>query len=95
MFRRGGGNERVELDIAFDIAFPMAKVEHRDGDASKHIPGNKASTKITLTALNIEQFGALLSFYENKVALQGIIWNINSFDQPAVQLGKDLVKQHS
>ena len=34
--------------------------------------------------------GALLAYYENKVAFQGIIWNINSFDQEGVQLGKVL-----
>ncbi len=32
--------------------------------------------------------GALLAFYEHKVAFQGFIWNINSFDQEGVQLGK-------
>jgi glucose-6-phosphate isomerase len=34
--------------------------------------------------------GALLALYENKIALQGFCWNINSFDQEGVQLGKVL-----
>jgi glucose-6-phosphate isomerase len=34
--------------------------------------------------------GALLALYENKIALQGFLWNINSFDQEGVQLGKKL-----
>ena len=38
-------------------------------------------------------FGALFSFYENKVAFQGFIWGINSFDQEGVQLGKFLANQ--
>jgi glucose-6-phosphate isomerase len=34
-----------------------------------------------------------LAFYENKIALQGFIWNINSFDQEGVQLGKVLANE--
>jgi len=34
--------------------------------------------------------GALLAIYENKIAFQGFLWNINSFDQEGVQLGKKL-----
>ena len=37
--------------------------------------------------------GSLLSFYEHKVAFQGFIWNINSFDQEGVQLGKVLANK--
>ena len=37
--------------------------------------------------------GALLSYYEHKVAFQGFIWNINSFDQEGVQLGKVLASK--
>ena len=37
--------------------------------------------------------GALLAHYENKVMFQGFLWNINSFDQEGVQLGKTLAKK--
>ncbi len=37
--------------------------------------------------------GALLAHYENKVMFQGFIWNLNSFDQEGVQLGKVLANQ--
>ena len=37
--------------------------------------------------------GALLALYENKIAMQGFCWNINSFDQEGVQLGKVLATQ--
>jgi glucose-6-phosphate isomerase len=40
--------------------------------------------------LTPRSMGALLAFYENKIAFQGFIWNINSFDQEGVQLGKKL-----
>ena len=39
------------------------------------------------------QLGALIALYEHKVATQGFIWNINSFDQMGVELGKVLAKQ--
>ncbi|MFA6686371.1 MAG: hypothetical protein WCS16_02690, partial [Desulfuromonas sp.] len=37
--------------------------------------------------------GALLAHYENKIMFQGFLWNLNSFDQPGVQLGKVLTAQ--
>jgi glucose-6-phosphate isomerase len=64
----------------------------REGD-NHLIPGNKPTTHIELHELSIKHFGALLAFYENKTAFQGLIWGINSFDQPAVQLGKTLTNQ--
>lgn len=43
--------------------------------------------------LTPEALGALLSHFENKVMYQGFVWNINSFDQEGVQLGKVLAKK--
>jgi glucose-6-phosphate isomerase len=43
-----------------------------------------------LPALNARSLGALLSLYEHKVFVEGVLWNINSFDQPGVELGKRL-----
>ncbi|MEN6500297.1 MAG: hypothetical protein ABFC65_07150, partial [Rectinema sp.] len=43
--------------------------------------------------LGPEQLGALFSHFENKVMFQGFVWNINSFDQEGVQLGKILAKK--
>ena len=37
--------------------------------------------------------GALLAHFENKIMFQGFLWNLNSFDQEGVQLGKKLTKQ--
>ena len=42
--------------------------------------------------LTPKALGALLAHYENKVMFQGFIWNVNSFDQEGVQLGKVLAK---
>jgi len=55
---------------------------------NKRFPGNRPNTLILADRLTPESMGALLALYENKVALQGFVWNINSFDQEGVQLGK-------
>lgn len=58
----------------------------------KIFPGNKPSNSIVLQNLDPKTLGSLVAFYEHKVFVQGIIWNINSFDQWGVELGKQLAK---
>ncbi|WP_045212215.1 hypothetical protein [Desulfonatronovibrio magnus] len=58
----------------------------------KVFPGNKPSNSILLPELTPENLGALIALYEHKVFVQGVIWNINSFDQWGVELGKQLAK---
>ena len=58
----------------------------------KIFPGNKPSNSILLNKLDPKSLGSLIAFYEHKVFVQGIIWNINSFDQWGVELGKQLAK---
>ncbi|MCX8043944.1 MAG: glucose-6-phosphate isomerase [Desulfobacterota bacterium] len=53
-------------------------------------PGNRPSNSIMFEKLDPFTLGALLALYEHKVFVQGVIWNICSFDQWGVQLGKDL-----
>ena len=55
---------------------------------NKFCPGNRPTTILLGEKLTPYSAGALLSFYEHKVAFQGFIWGINSFDQEGVQLGK-------
>ena len=55
-------------------------------------PGSRPSNIITLDALTPFNFGMLLALYEHKTFVQGIVWNINSFDQPGVELGKKMAK---
>lgn len=52
--------------------------------------GNKPSNILLLDDLSPKSLGALIATYEHKVFVQGVIWNINSFDQWGVQLGKTL-----
>ncbi len=56
-------------------------------------PGNRASNTLFMNRLEPKTLGALVAAYEHKVFVQGIIWNINSFDQWGVELGKQLASQ--
>ena len=55
-------------------------------------PGGRPSNTILYRELNPRTLGALLALYEHKVFVQGAVWNINSFDQWGVELGKQLAK---
>ena len=55
-------------------------------------PGNRPSTAIVLDRLTPQALGALLALYEHKTFVEGVIWDINSFDQWGVELGKVLAK---
>ncbi|QWC96191.1 glucose-6-phosphate isomerase [Polynucleobacter paneuropaeus] len=55
-------------------------------------PGKRPSNLLLLPELNAFYLGALLALYENRTVALGALWNINSFDQPGVELGKVLAK---
>ncbi|MGQ2991187.1 MAG: glucose-6-phosphate isomerase [Brevundimonas sp.] len=58
----------------------------------KTFPGNRPSTTVVMDRLTPETLGALLALYEHKTFVEGVIWDINSFDQWGVELGKVLAK---
>jgi glucose-6-phosphate isomerase len=64
-----------------------------DDNANKYFAGNRPSSIIVGEQLTPETLGALLAHFENKVMFQGFVWNLNSFDQEGVQLGKTLAKK--
>ncbi len=64
-----------------------------DENPNKEFDGNRPSSLIYGDKLTPQSLGALLAHYENKVMFQGFIWNLNSFDQEGVQLGKVLAKK--
>ena len=64
-----------------------------DTNKNREFPGERPSTLIRGERLDPRSLGALLAHYENKVMFQGFAWNINSFDQEGVQLGKMLAKK--
>jgi len=65
-------------------------IEDSDGKTYKSFQGNRPSNIILLSKLSPYSLGHLIALYEHKVFAQGIIWNINSFDQWGVELGKVL-----
>ncbi len=64
-----------------------------DENPNKAFAGGRPSSIIIGEQLTPEALGALLSHFENKVMFQGFVWNVNSFDQEGVQLGKVLAKR--
>ena len=72
------------------VAFACGK---QDENQNKNFAGNRPSSIIIGEKLTPEALGALLSHFENKVMFQGFLWNLNSFDQEGVQLGKVLAKK--
>lgn len=60
--------------------------------AAKTFPGNKPTNSFLYPKLTPETLGSLIALYEHKIFTQGVIWNINSFDQMGVELGKQLAK---
>lgn len=58
----------------------------------KVFPGNRPTSTLLFNTLNPKTLGSIIALYEHKIFVQGIIWNINSFDQWGVELGKQLAK---
>ena len=58
----------------------------------KIFEGNKPTTSILIDKLSPESLGKLIAMYEHKIFVQGIVWNIFSYDQFGVELGKKLAK---
>ena len=58
----------------------------------KVFPGNRPSNTLFYKQLTPELLGSLVALYEHKVFVQGVIWNVNSYDQWGVELGKQLAK---
>ncbi len=72
------------------VAFACGK---DDTNLNKKFEGGRPSSIIIGDKLTPQALGALLSHFENKIMFQGFVWNLNSFDQEGVQLGKVLAKK--
>jgi glucose-6-phosphate isomerase len=59
----------------------------------KVFTGNRPTNSFLLPKITPKYLGMLIALYEHKIFTQGIIWNINSFDQWGVELGKQLAKK--
>jgi glucose-6-phosphate isomerase len=83
---RGKTEEEVRQDLSHEPNLDDALI------ASKIFEGNKPSNSFLFKQLTPRTLGSLIAFYEHKIFVQGVIWNINSFDQMGVELGKVLAK---
>ena len=83
--------KKLAANVAAQIvAFACGK---QDENLNKNFKGGRPSSIIIGKQLTPEALGALLSHFENKIMFQGFAWNVNSFDQEGVQLGKVLAKK--
>jgi glucose-6-phosphate isomerase len=60
--------------------------------AHRRHPGNRPSSLLRLERLDARNLGRLIAAWEHKVFAQGVLWNVNSFDQWGVELGKQLAR---
>ena len=79
---------RAELEKA---GAPPAKLDALS--VHKSFTGDRPTSSILVQRLTPETLGALVAMYEHKIFVQGILWNINSFDQWGVELGKQLANR--
>jgi glucose-6-phosphate isomerase len=101
-FREAQRGEDIEIEkstsqeklLANLFAQSIALANGQTSDnPNKVFPGNRPSHILLARSLDATTLGALLSLVEHKVAFQGFIWNINSFDQEGVELGKVLANR--
>ncbi len=83
---------------AEEVEKELKKAGFSDEEISFHLPfrvfsGNKPSNSFVFKKLTPRTLGSLIAFYEHKIFVQGVIWNIFSFDQWGVELGKILAKK--
>ncbi len=81
-----------------EVEVELKKIGMSEAQIQFHLPfrvfsGNKPSNSFVFKKLTPRTLGSLISFYEHKIFVQGVIWNIFSFDQWGVELGKVLAKK--
>ena len=85
------GKSKVEV-VAELTAQGLDKEHIKALTPHKMFPGNRPSNTLIYPKLTPEMLGSLVALYEHKVFVQGTIWNVNSYDQWGVELGKQLAK---
>jgi glucose-6-phosphate isomerase len=85
---------KPEDEVRAEMAAAGAPADEIDRLAPhRTFPGDRPSTTILYRRLDPSTLGSLMALYEHKVVVQGAIWNINSFDQWGVELGKSLARE--
>ena len=86
-------NGKTEDEVLLELANQkISEQEKKKLLPFKIFEGNKPTTSILIKKLTPESLGKLIAMYEHKIFVQGIIWNIYSYDQFGVELGKQLAK---
>ena len=86
------GKSREDVHLELKIANQQDKIAQLM--PFKVFEGNRPSNALLMEKLNPKNLGSLLAMYEHKTFVQGYIWNIYSFDQFGVELGKELAKKY-
>lgn len=86
---RGKTSEEVRAEL---IAQGMKEADIEKAIPHRTFPGNKPTNSIVFRKLDPRTLGRLIALYEHKIFVQGAIWNVNSYDQWGVELGKQLAK---
>jgi len=79
--------------LAQMLALAEGRTDERAGDPHRRYPGDRPSSLILTERIDPAALGQLIALYEHKVFVQGVIWDINSFDQWGVELGKQLAAE--
>jgi glucose-6-phosphate isomerase len=85
------GKSREEVEAELKKA-GLADAEIKKLAPHKVFEGNRPSNSILFKLLTPQVLGSLVALYEHKIFVQGMLWNVNSFDQWGVELGKQLAK---
>ena len=88
-------NSTSQQKLCANVAAQIVAVAcgKEDKNLNKNFKGKRPSSSILGEQLTPASLGALLAHFENKIMFQGFLWNLNSFDQEGVQLGKVLAKR--
>lgn len=87
------GNHHQILISNFLAQTEALMIGKQDQNIHRSFEGNRPTNSIIIPRLTPETLGSLIALYEHKIFVQGIIWQINSFDQYGVELGKHLATQ--
>ena len=91
---QGSGPSQAQHDLALANMLAQARaLSEGDSHQGGQSPGNRPSTTLLFQKLDPETLGKLVALYEHKVFVESVIWGINAFDQPGVELGKRLARE--
>ncbi len=88
-----GSTSQQKLNANLSAQIVAFALGQDNPDPNRRFPGERPSSLLWADALTPRTLGAILAHYENKVMFQGLAWNLNSFDQEGVQLGKVLANR--